>query len=309
MKRFFQLFLCSALTAGAFAAPLNSTSKTVIPSDVQQLIVVDYRSLQNSSTAMALKAKVLPESLKQFESALSGAGINPETDVEQLAFASFRTPDGLRIVGVAQGQFAGSKLTTRLKKQKVKGTAYRSFTIYPMSGGVSMALVDDSTLVFGEMGSVKKALDVRDGDGRSITYNTAFTDMISGVESETVWSVLDNTGTQVMLKSALGDASELADYETVKKRLNGSAYKLNFDKGFDFDLDVVTSDSFTAATLSSLLKAGVMFRKASATDAEKLALESVKVDSNSRKLQVKFAADNSKFQTLLNSQLFAAVSK
>lgn len=292
-----------------FAAPLNSTAKAIIPSEVQQLIVVDYRTLSNSSTAMALKDKVLPESLKQFENALKGAGITPESDVEQLVFASFRTGDGLKIVGVAQGQFAGAKLIAQLKKKKVKGQAYRSFTIYPMSGGVSMSLVDDFTLVFGELNSVKKALDVRDGEGRSLASNSSFTDMIGGVEAETVWSVLDNQGTQVMLKSALGDASELADYETVKKRLNGSAYKLNFNKGFDFDLDVLTSDSFTAATLSSLLKAGVMFRKASASDTEKIALESVKVQSDSRKLQVKFAADDAKFQALLNSQLFAAVSK
>ncbi len=43
---------------------------------------------------------------------------------------------------------------------------------------------------------------------------------------------------------------KLADYETVKKRLLGSRYTMNFANGVNFDLDVLTSDSVTAATLS-----------------------------------------------------------
>src|SRR5437016_11214166 len=103
--------------------------------------------------------------------------------------------------------------------------------------------------------------------------------MIGSVDSGTVWSVLDQQGTQNMMRSALGDASKLADYETVKKRLLGSRYSMNFSNGVNFDLDVVTSDSMTAATLSSLLKAGVMYKKMNASPIEKVAMDSLTVDS------------------------------
>ena len=93
--------------------------------------------------------------------------------------------------------------------------------------------------------------------------------MIGSVESGTVWSVLDQQGTQNMLLSALGDAGKLADFDTVKKRVLGSRYTMNFQNGVNFDLDVVTSDSMTAATLSSLVKAGVLYRKMTATPIEK----------------------------------------
>ena len=120
--------------------------------------------------------------------------------------------------------------------------------------------------------------------------------MIGSVDSGTVWSVLDQQGTQNMLHSALGDAAGLADYDTVKKRILGSRYSMNFQSGVNFDLDVVTSDSMTASTLSSLLKAGMLYKKMSATPVEKLALDNVTVNSDSSNLQMHFKADDKQFR-------------
>ncbi len=311
MKRTFSILVAVFFLAmSAFAAPISNAARAVIPAAIQQLIVVDYRSMSNYPTALALKERLLPPPLKQFETALRAAGIHPETDVEQLVFASFRVKDGLRVVGIAQGEFPGSKIMLRLKKQKVKGELYHTSRIYPMGGsGMNMTLLDASTMVFGDTSVVKTALDTRDNSTSSLNANDTIIDLMQGVENETVWSVLDKTGTNMMLKSALGDASELADYESVRKRLTGSRYKMNFSKGVDFDLDVVTSDSITAAMLSSLLKAGVMFRKATANDTEKIALESVNVKSDSKDLLIQFRTDDNKFQSLLSSDLFAAIAK
>src|SRR5207302_809249 len=131
------------VAASAMAAPISNSARAVIPAEVQQLIVVDYRSLNNYPTALALKDKLLPPPLKEFETALRGAGINPEKDVEQLVFASFRTKDGIRVLGVAQGAFPGQKILTRLKTQKVKAQLYRTAKIYPMgASGMNMTLLD-----------------------------------------------------------------------------------------------------------------------------------------------------------------------
>src|SRR5579863_5301771 len=88
----------------ASASPLSSNARTVVPSAVQQIISVDYRDLRDSQTARALKDRVMPDNVKQFESALKGAGIDPDKDVEQLTFVSYRADKGmLRSVGIAQG--------------------------------------------------------------------------------------------------------------------------------------------------------------------------------------------------------------
>ena len=297
-------------TGAAWAAAMGSSARGVIPSDVQQVITVDYRTLKNSSTAMALKDQVLPPSLKEFEGSLKGVGIDPEKDVDQLTFASYRHgKEGVKVVGIAQGSFSTKVFLKKMKLNKVKPLKYRDTDIYPMSGGMQMTFLDENSLLFGDGGAVKGALDARDGYTPTLDSNSQVADMIGSVESGTVWSVLDQQGTQNMLLSALGDAGKLADFDTVKKRVVGSRYAMNFTNGVNFDLDVVTSDSVTAATLSSLVKAGVLYRKMTATPIEKVALENVSVNSDSSNLQMHFKADDKQFQSLMHSDLFAAVSK
>ncbi len=297
-------------TAVAWGSAMGSSARGVIPSDVQQVITVDYRTLKNSSTAMALKSQVLPPSLKEFEGSLKGVGIDPDKDVDQLTFASYRHgKEGVKVVGIAQGSFSAKVFIKKMTLKKVKPLKYRNTDIYPMSGGMQMTFLDESSLLFGDSGAVRGALDARDGYTPALDANSQVVDMIGSVESGTVWSVLDQQGTQNMLLSALGDAGKLADFETVKKHVLGSRYAMSFNSGVNFDLDVVTSDSVTAATLSSLVKAGVLYRKMTATPIEKVALESVSVNSDSSNLQMHFKADDKQFQSLMHSDLFAAVSK
>lgn len=295
--------------AGAWAMPLGSSARMVIPSDIQQIISVDYRMLKDSDTAMALKQQLLPDNLKQFEVALKGVGIIPDQDLDQLVFAAYRTPkQGVKVVGIAQGSFSATAVLKKMRLQKIRPARYRDNDLYAMSGGMQMTFLDENTLLFGEITAVRGALDTREGDSAAVDSNGQIEDMMGSVDSGMVWSVLDQDGTQNMLRSALGDAAKLADYDTVKKRVLGSSYTMNFTDGIKFDLSVVTSDSITAATLSSLLKAGILYRKMTASPVEKAAMEGVTVDSDSSNLQMHFKSDDQEFQSLMHSPLFAAVS-
>src|SRR5215472_12722555 len=171
------------------AAPLGTAARTVIPVEVQQIINVDYRRMKNSDTAMAMKAKLLPPNMKQFEDALKGIGIVPERDLETITLASFRAKDhSLQIVGVAQGEFPRKKLATRLAKQKITAKKINDTPVYPMSGGMQMVFLDDYTMVFGDQSAVQAALDARDDSSQSLNANREVTDMIASVDSGTVWS-------------------------------------------------------------------------------------------------------------------------
>src|SRR5947209_9950773 len=160
MKRAVVCVLVLLLCAVAWAMPLGSSARTAIPSDIQQIISVDYRALKNSETAQALKTQVLPESLKQFEGALKSVGIDPERDVEQLTFASYRSgKQGVRVVGLAQGQFPTATVLKKMRLNKVKPIKLRNSDIYPMPAGMQMSFLDDNTLLFGDSGALRGALD------------------------------------------------------------------------------------------------------------------------------------------------------
>jgi len=270
---------------------------------------VDYRQLADSPTAMALKAKVLPDNLKELETSLRGVGVNPDKDVDSLTFASFRMKDqGVRVIGIAQGQFSRAKIIKSMRAQKIKPAKYHTSFLYPMSGGMEVTFLDNFTMLFGDQNAVQAALDARDGNAQSLVSNSQMSDLVSSASDGAVWSVLDAAGTQNMMRSTLGDAARLADYETVKKRLLGSFYTMDFTHGIKFDLSVLTSDTMTAATMSSLLRAGMLFKKMNATGVEKTALEDVTVDSDSGHLLVHFKTDDDKFQSLLQSPMFASIT-
>jgi hypothetical protein len=293
----------------AFGASLATAARSVIPSEVQQIINVDYRRLKNSDTAMQMKAKLLPPNMKQFEDALKGIGVDPDKDLDQITLASFRSKErGLQIIGVAQGQFPRKRLMLSLTKKKITAKKLNGSSVYPMSGGMSMIFLDDWTMLFGDESAVQAALDARDDSSKSLNANSSITDMVASVDQGTVWSVLDQAGTQAMLQSAMGSAADLSEYDAVKKRLVGSRYTVDFDHGVEFKLNVVTSDSMTAATLSSLLNAGMRFKKMSATTIEKTAIDETTVDSDASRLVVHFKADDKSFQSLLDAPMFAAVT-
>jgi len=305
-----RILSCLLFGAAAWAMPLGSSSRVVIPSDIQQIISVDYRAIHNSPTAEALKDQLLPESLKQFENALKSVGIDSERDVDQLTFAAYRLgKQGVKVVGMAQGSFSSKVVLKRVRLKKIAPTKYRTAEIFAMGNGMMMTFLDENTLLFGDDGAVKGSLDARDGLIPTLDSNSTMADMMASVDGSPVWSLLDQQGTQNMMRSALGDASKVADYDTIKKRLIGSRYTMDFSSGVNFNLDVITSDSMTAATMSSLVKAGMLYKKMNATPVEKVAIDALTVDSDSSKLQLHFKTDDKQFQALMKSDLFAAVSK
>jgi hypothetical protein len=310
MRRIFLGIFGSFFLGGwAFGAALGTSAREVIPAQVQQIIAVDYRALANSQVATELHDRVLPPDLKEFETALKGVGILPQRDIDHLAFASFRDGNQLRFVGVADGEFALKQIFNKLKAKKIKPAKFSGAWLYPMGNGFQMTLLDDSTLLFGNEEALHSALEARAGDTPNLGTNSEITDIMPEVDGAAVWSVLDQQGTQTMLRSALGDAAKLADYDTVSKRLKASRYQMNFEHGVNFDLDVITSDSFTATSLSSLMRAGVMFKKMQASAQEKPLFDAMSVDSDGDLLRVHFKTDDKQFQSLLNSQLFASVAR
>jgi len=308
--RLLKILGVSIVLAGmAYAMPLNSSARSCVPADLLQLISVDYRALKDSPTAMALKQQLMPDNIKQFEAALKGIGLDPEKDVDTLTFASFRTgKQGVKTVGVAAGPFNMKAVLKKMKLQKYVPKKYGNADIYPMDGGFVMSFLDDSTLLFGDSTSIRTALDTRDGQILGLDTNGNMADMMSDVDSSPVWSILDQQGTQNALHSAMGDASKIADYDTIKKRLLGSRYAMSFNSGVNFDMTVITSDSTTAATVTSLLKGYMLYKKMSATPAEKVAVENTSVDSDGQNVGVHFKANDQQFQSLMHSELFAAVT-
>jgi hypothetical protein len=302
-----------ACSVSANAAQLSNDAKSAIPKEVQQLIVVDYRAMQNSTAAMNLKDRVLPPELKRLETALKTSGLKVDQDADVLCFAAFRTgasADSARILGVAQGQFQTRAILAKFAKDKVKTRTVRSKTVYPMgTSGDDVVFLNQTTMVFGDKKAVDAALDAYDGLQQNFLANGDMVNEMAAVDSKAVWSLLDAKGTQTMMKSVLGDASQLTDYDTVRDRMKSSRYTMDFSNGVKFDMAVVMSDTLTAATAATLMKGVALLRKTQGSQMEKQALDETTIDSNSGTLTVSYSSTDSQFSSLLGSPLFQSVVK
>ena len=305
------------------ASQLSGDARASIPKDVQQIIVVDYKAMQSSPAAMQLKDRVLPPELKRLETALKTSGLKVDQDAETLAFAAYRasttsattggavaSTGGTRIIGVAQGQFQTAAILAKFAKDKVKPVKLRNNDIYPMgSAGMSVAFLNQTTMVFGDREAVKNALDARDGLSPNFLQNTEMMNEMAAVDARAVWSLLDQNGTTTMMKGVLGDAAQLAQYDTVKNRMKSARYTMDFTNGVKFNMTVVMSDTITAATAATLMKGVALMKKSSGSGIEKSAMDETTIDSNSGSLTVDYASSDSQFAGLLSSPLFQTVVK
>jgi hypothetical protein len=314
LKTILRVSIPALLLAAATSAPaaqLSADARTAIPHDVQQLVAIDYHEMQNSTSAMDLRERVMPPELKRFEEALQKSGLNDNHDVEQLAFALFHPKEGedkLTTVGVAQGQFSVQEILANFRKQKLKATLVRANKVYPLAKtGMVVCFVNPATMVFGDSDAVGKALDSRDGVVPSLLTNGPMMDAMKSVDSEPLWSILNQKGTQTMMRQVLGEAGQVTDYETVSKHMDSSWYSMNFQHGVKFDLTISTGDPFASATLSSLLTAGLKLRKMSGSEPEKQALSATTISSDAGRLSIHFATTDAQFASLLQSPLFQGI--
>ena len=298
-------------TTCAFAAQLPTGIRSAVPHDVQQLIAIDYRAMQNSTSAKNLRDRLMPAELKPFDEALRKSGFNENHDVEQLTFALFRTKDSsenLTPVGIAQGQFPFQEIMAGFRRKGIKATVVGANRIYPMAKtGMVLSFVDASTMIFGTQNAVRKSLDARDGQVASMLTNPTMMEAMKSADTEPLWSVLDDKGTQFMVHQLLGNAGSVTDFETAKKHLQSCRYGMDFQHGVRLKLSVETGDNFIAATLSSIFNAAITVRKMTGPEVEKQALAATSVHSNLGNLEIQFATSDDEFASLLKSPLFQSV--
>jgi hypothetical protein len=295
----------------AHAVQLSSDAESAIPEHVQQLIDIDYRQMENSPTAMALKERLLPPEIKSLESALKQSGLDESHDVDSLCFASFRptaSGDDTKTLGIAEGQFSVDNILANLRKHKVKPIAIRANRLYPLgSSGMLVVFLNPTTMMFGSLDALRPALASRDGLAPTFLNNSTMVSAMQQVQSQPLWSILDQKGTQFMMRNLLGQASQLADFNAIQSRLLSSSYTMNFNNGVKFALNVTTPDTFTAATMSSLLNAAALYEKMSGTPVEKQAINATTIDSMAGTLEVRFSTSSDEFNSLIQSPLFRSV--
>src|SRR6202163_3338336 len=113
------LLMGLATAKNAAAGSLGSDKIALFPKEVGEFAYADLKKARTLKWFPQLKEQLLPERFRQFEKFLASAGVDPNSQVDELAWAlvpegltaktegagSAAVPTGEQIVGVALGTF------------------------------------------------------------------------------------------------------------------------------------------------------------------------------------------------------------
>ncbi|MGH9468062.1 MAG: hypothetical protein ACRD1Y_11990 [Terriglobales bacterium] len=303
------------LTLGALSlavpfasAQLSPAVQAVLPSTTQQIVSINYRRLANIPVAQQLESRVLPPGMQGLSSMLQRGGLNPATDINRLTFATYKNGGAVELLGVAEGNFGGLQLARFFHPTKQNPTPPQidGVSVYS-DNGLQFFMPDPATLVFGAHDPITLAIQTEQG-APSLGQNEQMTNLVAGTQSSDVWSVLDASGAQAMVRGMIGAQADKLAGKLIAQRFNGARYTISFQDQVQVNLEMMTSDALSAAALATAIDADVAMRQKQETNpAAKAILQQVQVDSAGNNAFLQISAPASSLADLMNSDLMTAV--
>jgi hypothetical protein len=325
------LFLALALTISllAPASHAGSLSSDVIglfPASVGEFAYADLRQARAFPWFAQLKEQMLPAKFRQFEQFLASAGMDPNTQVEEMAWALVATstgttagvssvPTGEQIIGVAMGQFQPAAMDTYFKSKKTPSTTVRGYTMYAFGATAGaddlvFLFLDANTAAFGQRTQIEKMLEVRFGAQPSVMTNTTIYPLINQANGHgIVWSVLNPSYARLALGQLVPDAAQLAQAAPLLSKIQSLLITIQSGNGIQADFQANCATPEDANTLNGLLQAGLMLEKYQATaqknDSLSQMLETAKIVPSGNRLNVDLSLSNAQITSLIASKTFA----
>jgi hypothetical protein len=309
--------LLGAWLASLFAFPqpahAGSLSTAVIgmfPKDVGEVAYADLKTARKYSWFPQLREQLLPSRFRDFEKFLAAAGVDPNTQVEELSWASIRTSSGEDVVGVALGQFDPSSTEAHFKQQKLATVDMRGYHLYAFAGSSNSAdilftFIDSNTAAFGNRPALEKLIDVRTGVTQSLLTDHKLFPLINEVNGKgLVWAVLDQNYTHLAMEQLVPQASQFPQAATIIDHLQAMTISVDADSGLDAHFQAVCSSTDDANLLAAALQAGLMYRRyqeAQNGSALAGALEQIRVAPSGDRLKVDAPVSQDQLLGLIHS--------
>lgn len=318
------LAIAAALAAAMIATPrkshAGSLSDSIIgmfPKDVGEFAYADLKTARGYPWFAQLRDQLLPSRFRQFEQFLRSAGIDPNSQVDELAWAGMPASKNSteEIVGVALGQFDPSTAEARFQQQKLPTIEDRGYHLYAFGSGagandIFFLFIDSNTAAFGHRSALEKLIDVRSGAADNLLTNAKLYPLINDSNGHgLIWAVLDQNYTHLAMTQLIPQAGTIPQAASIISRLHAMTIDVEADNGVDARFQAVCDSSDDANMLSAALQAGIMLRRyqeQQTNPALSSLLEQVKVSPSGDRLKVEAPVSQDELMSLIRSHAFAA---
>src|SRR5271155_2330289 len=267
-----------ALPKPAAAGTLGADKLALFPKETGELGYADMKKARTMKWFPQLQEQMLPANFKQFEKFLASAGVDPNSQVEELAWGlvpegltakteqagSSAVPTGEQVVGVALGNFTPDATKTYFKQQKLPTFEVRGYTLYAFGTGsgandLFFLYFDSSTAAFGHRKLLEEMIEVHFGQQDSLLRNDKLYPLVSEANgSGIVWTVLNAAYTRLAMQQLAPEVQQFPDAAKLITRMQNMIISVTAATNIDGKFQAVCGSVDDANALGQLIQAGML---------------------------------------------------
>jgi hypothetical protein len=305
-----------AIPQSTSAGTLSPSVLGMFPKNVGEFAYADLKSARQLPWFPQLREQLLPSNFRKFEQFLANAGVDPNTQVDEIAWAAVSASKNSseQIVGVALGSFDPSSTESCLKSQKLPMVEASGFHLYAFGSGsgandIFFTFIDSNTAAFGQRAALQQLLDVRTGAAESLMLNDKLSPLVNDTNGGgIVWAVLDQSYTRLAMQQLIPQAGQFPQATAIINRMQAMTINVDADSGLDAQFQAVCGSTDDANLLAAALQAGIMMRRyqESSTQPDLAgALDHITVAPSGDRLKVDAPVSQDQLLSLIRSKALA----
>jgi hypothetical protein len=307
----------SAVTISPSSSSAGTLSTAVIamfPKNVGEFSYADLKAARKFSWFTQLYNQVLPPRFRQFEDFLGSSGVDPNSQVEEIAWANITSGKGDDVVGIALGQFNPSNTETKLKAQKVPVFEVQGFHLYAFGSGAAagdilFTFFDSNTAAFGNRSVLEHLINVRMGGEETLLTGKLFPLISEANGNGIIWAVLDKDHTHLAMQQLVPQAAQFPQASVIIDRMHAMIININADSGVDAQFQAVCNSVDDANLLGAAMQAGIMYRRyqeAQGNPSLAKTLDQIKVMPTGDRLKIDAPVTQEELMSLIQTKAFSA---
>jgi len=273
--------LALSMPPAAKAGKLSSDIIAMFPKGVGEFAYADLKKARTLKWFPQLQQQLLPEKFREFEKFLAAAGVDPNTQVDELAWGlvpegmsekaegvgSEAVPTGEQVVGIALGTYDPGSTEAYFTQQKLPTFKVRSLTMYSFGSGsgpndLFFLFIDSNTAAFGHRALLEKMVEVRYGGDAGLSSSDNFYSLINEANgSGVVWAVLNPAYTRLAMKQLAPEVGQFPEAAKLVARMQNMVINVDASSSIDGKFQAVCGSTDDANTLGQLLQMGLMYKQ------------------------------------------------
>jgi hypothetical protein len=309
------------------ASGVSADTIALFPKNTGELGYVDLKKARGEKWFPALREQILPEKFKQFEKFLASAGVDPNSQVDEMVWglvpdatgkddkgASTGVPSSEQTVGIAMGNYNPDSTEAYFKQQNLATSKIENYTLFAFGSGSDAGdlyffFLDSSKAVFGNKPQLEKLLNIRLGKEDGLLRNDSMYNLINEVNgSYVVWAVLDPGYTRLAMSQLAPEVQQFPESAALVQRMQAMIITATAGSGVDSKFQAVCGNPQDANTLSQLMAAGLLYKKYQASkDNPDLAqlLDQANVSPSGDRVVIALSVSDDQMTSLIRRNTFA----